>query len=331
MSQEEDIKKFVESQENSGDTGAPPGPLPEAKVTPVNQGGENQVGSPITPTNSKNLPWQKSDEQIDKANAIGWDKIPIKDLPTQGLFYPEDAEITIRAASSGEIRHWSTLNEDDLSSLDDMLNYIVERCSAIKSNKAQLSWKDIKEVDRFYILLAIRERTFVKGENMLQVKVSETKKIDVVKDMIDYINFDDQLLQRYNPEKRCISLKFKSSKVIDIHLPSVGVTNWLKNYIQRKQQQGQPFDQDFLNFAPFVIPDWRGLNDNTYERFVYESQNWSTAEISVLTKIREIFADTINPVIKYMDEQGGERTIPLNFQGGIKSIFLISDPFSELA
>ena len=212
-----------------------------------------------------------------------------------------------------------------------MLNYILERCSSIKSPQKQLSWRDIKEVDRFYILLAIRERTFVKGENVLQVKVSETRKMDVVKDMIDYITFDDQLMQRYNPERRCITLRFKTGKEIDIHLPSVGVTNWIKNYITRKQQMGQPFDQDFLNFAPFVIPDWRGLADNTYEKFVYESQNWSTSEISVLTKVREIFADTINPVIKYTDEQGGERTIPLNFQGGIKSIFLISDPFSELA
>jgi hypothetical protein len=51
----------------------------------------------------------------------------------------------------------------------------------------------------------------------------------------------------------------------------------------------------------------------------------------MLTEIRKIFSDTINPVIKYRDEKGGERVIPLNFQGGIKSIFLISNPFGELA
>ena len=150
--------------------------------------------------------------------------------------------------------------------------------------------------------------------------------------MIDYITFDDRLLKYYDDKKRCIVLRFKkTNKTLDIHLPSVGVTNWLKNYINRKTQMQESFDEDFLNFAPFVIPDWRGLNDSSYERFVYESQNWTTIEISLLTEIRRIFADTINPVIKYTDEQGGERIIPLNFQGGIKSIFLISDPFSELA
>ncbi len=194
------------------------------------------------------------------------------------------------------------------------------------------SWKDLKEVDRFYIILAIRERTFVKGENILQVKVSETDKIDVTKDMIDYITFDDRLMKYYDNDKRCISLKFRDSgKNLDVHLASVGVTNWLKNYINRKQQMQEAFDQDFINFATFVIPDWRGLNDSTYEGFVYESMDWSSDEISMLTEVRKIFSDAINPVIRYRDEQGGEREIPLNFQGGIKSIFLISDPFSKLA
>lgn len=322
--EEEKIQKFVEKQE-----GTPP---KEAKVTPVKKK-ETQVGPPVTPPANTSLPWQKSEEEIQRGKDIGWEKVKITDLPTQGLFYPKETEITIRSATAGEIRHWSTLNEENLSALDDMLNYIIERCAVIKyPGNIGASWKDIKEVDRFYILLAIRERTFVKGENNLQVKVSETQKMDVVKDMIDYITFDERLMKYYDDEKRCIVLKFKeSTKTMDIHLPSVGTTNWLKNYITRKSQAQEAFDEDFLNFAPFVLPDWRGLNDASYEKFVYESQNWSNTEISLLTEIRRIFADTINPEIRYKDEQGGERRIPLNFQGGIKSVFLISDPFSKLA
>lgn len=326
MDEEAKLKEFVNKEEKNGP--------PMAKVTPVGKSKQksDQIGVPITPTDKTNLPWQKSAEHIALGNQIGWEQIKLTDLPTQGLFYPEGTEIAIKSASAGEIRHWSTLQEDDLSALDDMLNYIIERCATIKFPTGISSWKDIKEVDRFYILLAIRERTFVKGENMLQVKISENKKVDVTKNMIDYITFDDRLMKYYSPEKRCISLTFKKTgKVIDVHLSSVGITSWLKNYVTRKTQLREPFDTDFLNFAPFVIPDWRGLNDASYEKFVYESINWSNAEISMLTEIRQIFSDTIDPVINYKDEQGGERTVPLNFQGGIKSVFLISDPFSELA
>jgi len=291
---------------------------------------EEPVGAKLTEVTAVPLPWQKTSEEISRGNDIGWQKLPIKDLPTQGLFYPKDAEVLIRSATSGEVRHWSTLNEEDLSSLDDMLNYILERCVSFKTGDIHSSWKDIKEVDRFYILLAIREYTFVKGENQLQVKTSENSKINVTKDMIDYIKLEPKLMKYYDEEKRCFLLNFKTGKKMEVTIPCVGVTNFLKNYINRKQQLQEMFDLDFINFAPFVIKDWRGLNDDTYEQMVQKSHEWSIGEVSVLTKIKDLFIETVNPVVKYHDEGGAERVAPLNFLGGIKSLFLISDPFGEL-
>jgi hypothetical protein len=317
MMDEEKLKNFVEETEK-----------PSQK--------EDKPKKPVIETPQVQMPWLKSDEQISKANEIGWQTIPIKDLPSMGLFYPSDVKIYIRAATGGEIRHWSSLNEDPndpnyLSNLDDMLNYIIERCVSIKSeSKTNVSWKDIKEIDRFYLLLAIREFTFIKGENKLSVKVSENKKIDVRKEMIDYITFDDRLMKYYSDEERCFLLKFKNGASLKIEIPSVGVTSWLKNYIQRKQQSQQAFDQDFLSFAPFVIRDWRGLNDMSYEKIILDTMSWGIDEISVLNHVKQIFQDTINPVIKYKDESGAELATPLNFQGGIKSILLISDPFGQL-
>lgn len=308
MENENDLKKFAEQAE----------------------GQEPAIETPTTLKAEKLMPWAKKEGDVALGNSIGWAQVNLKDLPTQGLFYPEGTEIAIRSATGAEIRHWSSLDEDNLSALDDMLNYVIERCATIKFPDQASTWKDFKEIDRFYVLLSIRERTFVKGENVLQVKVSESNKIDVNKDMIDYINFDPRLMQYYNDQSRNIVLNFKEGTKLEINLPSVGVTNWLKNYIIRKSQKQEPFDEDFLNFAPFVINNWRGLTDATYEKIIMDSQKWTNAEISMLTEIKKIFTETVDPVIKYKDEQGGERTIPLNFQGGIKSIFLISDPFSQL-
>jgi len=316
---EEKLKEFAERIENSN---------AQSTVSKINT---PSVGAPIQDMSNVQKPWEKSPEQVQFANQLGWQKLPIQDLPTQGLFYPEGTEILIRAATAGEIRHWSTLNEENLSVLDDMLNYVLERCAKIKyPNAAISSWKDIKEIDRFYILLAIREFTFVNGENKLQVKTSETTKIDVTKDMVQYITFDERLMRYYSPVERMFVLQFKNGKKMKVTLPSVGVTNWLKNYITRKRQLNEIIDEDFISFAPFVILDWKGLSDDNYSKIIMESHNWTAAEISLLTEIRRIFMDTVDPVVKYKDEEGGERTVPLSFQGGIKSIFLISDPFGEL-
>jgi len=312
---EEKLREFAERIEGSKN---------ETTVTP------QKVGTRLEDTSKVHKPWEKTNEEISFANQLGWQKLPILDLPTQGWFYPEGTEITIRAAVATEIRHWSTLNEDNLSALDDMLNYVVERCAKIKFPTGSSSWRDLKEVDRFYVLLAIRELTFVNGENRLQVKTSETSKIDVTKDMINYINFDDRMMKYYSPEERLFVLTFKSGKKLRISIPSVGITNWLKTYINRKRQGNEVIDEDFISFAPFVITDWRGLTDDTYSKIIMDSHNWTPGEISLLTEIRRIFTDTVDPVVRYVDEEGGERTVPLSFQGGIKSLFLISDPFGEL-
>ena len=306
--QEEILKNYVE-QEETHQTG---------------------IDTKIKSNPNAKMPWQKSDDQVSLQNQIGWQKLKIQDLPTQGLFYPEGAEVAIRAAVGAEIRHWSSLNEEDLSNLDDMLNYILERCCTFKVPGKVTSYKDLKEVDRFYVILAIREYTFIKGENKLQVKVSENDKIDVRKEMIDYIKFDERLMKYYDPDKRCFAFRFKSGKEMIVDIPSIGVVSWLKNYINRKRQAQQPIDSDFVNFAPFLIREWRGINDAAYEGYVMNSNGWSIEEVSLITEIRQTFIDTINPVIRYSDDGGMEHTAPLNFHGGIKSIFLIHDVFSQL-
>ena len=293
-----------------------------------------QVGPAITPVPNANLPWNTRERNLPLGNQIGWIPLKIEDLPTRGLFYPVDTGIAIRSANGAEIRHWSTLQEDDLSALDDMLNYIIERCVTIKANDPEsgtyLSWKDIKEVDRFYLLLAIHELTFPNGENKLQVKISDNKKLDVKKDMVSYISLDPQIMRFYDEEKRCFILRTKGGKVIVLDIPSVGVTQWLKSYIIRKQRMQEYIDEDYLNYAPFIIRTWKGLNDDLYSKFIEDSHKWDNLTISLMVTFKQIFSDTINPVIKYIDDGGAEQTAPLNFQGGIKSLFLISDPFGQL-
>ena len=317
---EELVQKFVE--ENEKGEKAPDIELTEPKA----------VGSPIQDVSGVPKPWERESQikdEISAGNQIGVQKLNLLDFPTKGLFYPEDTEVLIRAARSEEIRHWSTLDESNLSALDDMLNYVLERCVTVKFPGGQhSSWRDLKEVDRFYVILAIHEYTFIKGENKLQVKISETKKLDVKKEMIDYITIDERIMKHYNSEKRCFVIDLKDgSAPFDVSLPSVGVTNWLKNYVIRKRQRNEPIEEDFINFAPFVIIEWKGLGDNVYERYIMDAEQWSIKKISALAWLKDTFIEAVEPVVKYTEEQGGERQVPLNFQGGIKSIFLISDPF----
>ena len=80
-------------------------------------------------------------------------------------------------------------------------------------------------------------------------------------------------MKYYNIEKRCFTFPTKNQAInhINIYMPCVGVTQWLKSYIQRKNQRQESYDQDFITIAPMLISDYRKLNDN-FEKSVTISQ-----------------------------------------------------------
>jgi len=264
---------------------------------------------------------------------IGWLKIDVKSLPTQGLFYPDGLEISIRAARGEEIKHWSTMNDQDinqLSRVDDILNYMIEKCCSVKNpNYPGNCWKDLKNVDRFYILLAIKEFTFIDGENELMVPISEDKQIPVVKEMIDFIKIPDEIMKFYNPDEKCFIFNVAGNS-IKVHVPSLGVNDWLKKYVAQKINAKEGYDEDFITYAPMLIKDYRGLGQRAYEEMVGASRLWNVKEWSVLAYVTEKLGGATEPKIKYTNEDGGEVEIPLTFRGGIRSLFVLSNPLLSI-
>lgn len=265
---------------------------------------------------------------------LGYLKIPVSSLPTRGMFYPEGTEISIRAARGGEIKHWSTMNDQDLNQLsqvDDILNYIIEKCVSVRiPGVLGGNWKDLKDVDRFYLLLAIREFTFINGENELLVPLSEGKDMPVTKDMIDFIQIPEEIMKHYDSELRCFSFTLKSGRTFHMYIPSLGATQWLKSYAQAKANAREGFDTDFILFAPMLIGDFRRLSQRAYEEMVTDSQGWSTSEWSLIAYVRDALTAAAEAKIKYQNEDGADVTVPLTFRGGIKALFTIQDPLSIL-
>ena len=88
---------------------------------------------------------------------VGWHPLPVSALPSAGKFYPDNSRIQIRAAANKEIRHFSTIDPDDPLDADDKLNFILDNCSIIMMDEKRVSYKDLLEIDRFYVIIAIRD------------------------------------------------------------------------------------------------------------------------------------------------------------------------------
>ena len=86
--------------------------------------------------------------------------IPVKELPTQGLFYPKDFTLTIKKASSDDILLYNfNYIKDDISTI------LYETKRIIKNNlilSKNYKYEDIKSNDLLYIFFEIVKFTMDK-------------------------------------------------------------------------------------------------------------------------------------------------------------------------
>ena len=109
-----------------------------------------------------------------------------------------------------------------MSYVDDILSYMIEKCCSVEiPNRPGNCWRDLKNVDRMYILLSIREFTFLDGQNELMVPVSETEDIPVKKEMIDFVDFPEDVMRFYKPDQKCFVFNINGN-MLRMHIPSIG-------------------------------------------------------------------------------------------------------------
>lgn len=311
---EDTLAQFANETENVNE-------IPMAKITPRKLSNKDVADA------------AEEKRQRGEMSYLGWQQLDISSLPTTGKYYPNDTKIFVRSATGGEIKHWSTIIPNDISSINNAMNYVIERCCKISIPGIEYmggNWKDLIDIDRLYILFAIRDLTFVKGENELQFPVSETKTIPIIKDNIDFITIPDEILKLYDEEERCFKLKFRNNRTINMYLTSLGVAEWITRYVATKQEAKENFDTDFVQYAPFLIKSHRKFSTRAYEMMVEDSDSWTPEMWSAIAYIKDVLMEQSSPMIRYVDETGIEQTAPLTFLGGIKSIFGFSNPLSGL-
>ena len=273
---------------------------------------------------------RKESEERGIGNAI----VPVESLPSKGLFYPVGTRIYIRSASLGDIKRWSAMNEDDVQDVMEKMEAIFESCCVVNFGPdcmKRARYKDILDLDRLYILFAIHDWTFPSGNNDVKLKITEKDDIVMKKENVKFIEFPEKLMKFYNEQKRCFSFPVDKTSLfketdgkMDVYMPTIGVSDWLKDYMISANQRRDNIDQDFLSYASLLIPDWRNLNVDYYYDLVEKTSDWGTYEWTLISKVRDIIVNAAgNPTITYIDKGGVEREVPLYFRNGLKSLFQV--------
>ena len=203
---------------------------------------------------------------------VGWKNLPVELLPSGGLFYPNGTKIAIRAADVKEIRHFSTIDEDDRLDIEEKLGYVIERCLRMDFlGEGVVSFKDLVQEDRFFAVMAIRDLTFISGENSI-ILMPKTKcdnkaecpfsnGLELRTGALRSYTLDPKILSYYNPTTRSFTFDVKKiGKTIEMTVPTIGINGAISDFIIYCSGKNINIDEGFLKIAPFILKEWRGLN-----------------------------------------------------------------------
>lgn len=257
-------------------------------------------------------------------------------FPTKGLFYETGSKFLIRAATVKEIRAFSVINDQDPWSVDEAINDILKGCLMYRIGSKMMSYKDLKEDDRFYVVMCIRELTFVKGDNKIELKpicseCGTQNSIELKSELIEATLPSEKMMSYYSDENKIFEVKTKSNGVIYVEPPSVGVSMQITAYIKKLQQEGKKPDASFLKILPYMIKEWRGLTERGIKELEAEFIGWDATLFQTMNVIVDMAKVTVSENINLTCSNcQAEVTTPINFPDGIRSIFVVSNIDSEL-
>jgi hypothetical protein len=267
-------------------------------------------------------------------SALGWHVLDLETLPSKGKFYPEGCVIKIRSAKAAEIRHFSTMDENNYIDMEEKLNSIVEGCAQVTSGKSRMSYKDILEEDRIILLLSIRDLTFPEPENklILKGKTEKTKKtVDIelsVKNLIP-TEIDEEIERYYDSKKRTYVIKTRSAGEVSMRPPTIGVMQEITQYLKDRQEKDVEIDKAFIQVLPYLQPDWRSLSLTKIFQLEVDYKAWDEKKFMVIYRLAERMRIGVSTELETTFD-GETVKAPLDFPGGIKSLFIISDLAGEL-
>ena len=282
---------------------------------------------------------------ITEATALGmespWKVLPLNNLPSEGFGYPEGMEVGIRACGVMEIRHYSTIDEFDPIDVDDKINHILLKNTQIKYKDGILNYMDLYQEDRFYLFMVIRDLTFSKGENKLMIPINKDCKeekcilgseIELRSNILTNFKLPLELQKYYDKNKGCYILTPKNGEEpIELFIPTIGVVTKIRKIIKAKKAKNIRIDEQFATYSTFIIPNWRDLDEGMYDYFEQMSKKWTFTQFNIVDQItKKITFATKNKIAIGCSKCGAEVTAPLRFQGGLRSLYIISDIFNEL-
>lgn len=283
---------------------------------------------PRDTSNRKSRNAEEGEIEREVQNVLGEVEINFEKLPSKGKFYPGDMRIYIRAAKTSEVKDFSMMDETNPLEINEKLNNILSACVNVKRIGKRGSYKDITEDDKMFIILSIRDITFIQGENVISLKHtcdSCGTDNDVRLQTVDlqYQTENETLAKYYDPSIRMYRVKSKKHGEILICSPKIGVMQEITDYARSKEQKKEKWDKAAVQILPYMNLEWRSMDDKKIYDVLVDMEGWNTSKYSQVYRLTEMARSGIKQNIEHPCSQCGKKLeIPVEIEGGMKGLFI---------
>lgn len=275
----------------------------------------------------------------------GWIDVDRKLLGERDIFYPEDWRFRIRPATVEAIRNWSTIDEENLNSIDDVFNEILKACVSIVTPTGNIPVGNIASWDRFFFLLLVRQYTFVHGESKIQwedecLECENPITFSLDATTLSYDMPDPDVMKYYDRETRSWFINpeefgIERAEPIQLYIPTVdkdaNIKAWMISRLQ--ENRNRKIDNSLIRFLMWLAP--KISKDSTiahkqireYE-MIYKS--WDTDMFAFMDDVlRNIIVTPSNKLTAKCPTCGEEMTSEIRFRNSVRDLFNIQGRFKK--
>lgn len=269
----------------------------------------------------------------------GWIPIDRASLGFRSIFYPQGWEFRVRPANVEAIKNWSSIDEENLAVVNNVMNEIVKTCVSIYDNSTMtnIPWDKMNSWDRFWFILKVREYTFAHGEQALEFdeecdECGANVHFTLTPDSLFYEFPDESVVEKHwNAEQRFWDIDPREYDVnyhkVRFFVPTLQKDAAILRWLYLKNEAGKQVDEVFVKFLPFMLeraPKDNALLDKMIKECHNEFKNWDTETFLFFDEVRRNI--TLNPTEKLItkcDNCGEEVRSTVRFPNGIKYLFAI--------
>ena len=215
-----------------------------------------------------------------------------------GAFYHPNTRLQIRPVELMEIQHIATLDNESVTEARNKINDLLNNCiSFIKSDGSFGTIDNVKEGDRLYLILLLRELTFQEGP-MLSVTATcsckQTVKIELVRAHLEFLKIGEEIEPYWDAINNCFILEtsLKRSPIL-LAPPSIGIQTSFIEWAQYRMKRKLPVNESFFKIVPFTKVGVDIINIDEIEQELIQFETKLSKELFIYLD------DVINNYMKF--------------------------------